>query len=155
MITNNNKSDIIEDVEAPEDRGELISLIEPLCITVTAHYRTQLNDLALTLVAKNAILRQSLPCKLVPALASLVRGMNCYYSNLIEGHDTHPRDIERALRNDYSPNIEKRNLQLEAKAHISVQEWIDNGSLKGRAATIDSILEIHRKFYKLLPEELL
>ena len=22
--------------------------------------------------------------------------MNCYYSNLIEGHDTHPIDIERA-----------------------------------------------------------
>ena len=28
--------------------------------------------------------------------------MNCYYSNLIEGHDTHPVDIERALKNDYS-----------------------------------------------------
>jgi len=28
--------------------------------------------------------------------------MNCYYSNLIEGHDTHPVDIERALNNDYS-----------------------------------------------------
>jgi len=28
--------------------------------------------------------------------------MNCYYSNLIEGHDTHPIDIERALKNDYS-----------------------------------------------------
>ena len=23
--------------------------------------------------------------------------MNCYYSNLIEGHNTRPRDIERAL----------------------------------------------------------
>jgi len=28
--------------------------------------------------------------------------MNCYYRNLIEGHDTHPIDIERALENDYS-----------------------------------------------------
>jgi len=26
--------------------------------------------------------------------------MNCYYSKLIEGHDTHPVDIERALKND-------------------------------------------------------
>lgn len=31
------------------------------------------------------------------SLADLVRVMNCYYSNLIEGHDTRPRDIERAL----------------------------------------------------------
>ena len=155
MTKRNNKADIIEDIKAPEDRGELISLIEPLCIAETAHSRTQLNDLALTLVAKNAGLRQSLPYKLIPALASLVRGMNCYYSNLIEGHDTHPIDIERALKNDYSSDIEKRNLQLEAKAHINVQEWIDNGGLKDRVATTDSILEIHRKFYELLPDELL
>jgi hypothetical protein len=35
-----------------------------------------------------------------PVLANLVRSMNCYYSKLIEGHDTHPVDIERALKND-------------------------------------------------------
>jgi Fic family protein len=50
--------------------------------------------------------------------------MNCYYSNLIEGHDTHPVDIERALKNDYSQDRRKRDLQLEAKAHIAVQRWI-------------------------------
>ncbi len=43
--------------------------------------------------------------------------MNCYYSNLIEGHDTHPVDIERALRHDYSDDPRTRNLQLEAAAH--------------------------------------
>ncbi len=42
--------------------------------------------------------------------------MNCYYSNLIEGHDTHPVDIERALKADYSTDPEQRNLQLEARA---------------------------------------
>jgi len=41
--------------------------------------------------------------------------MNCYYSNLIEGHNTHPIDIERALRDDYSTDARRRNLQLEAK----------------------------------------
>ena len=41
--------------------------------------------------------------------------MNCYYSNLIEGHDTHPVDIERALKNDYSNDPRQRDLQLEAK----------------------------------------
>ena len=29
-------------------------------------------------------------------LSDLVRLMNCYYSNLIEGHNTRPRDIARA-----------------------------------------------------------
>jgi Fic family protein len=81
--------------------------------------------------------------------------MNCYYSNLIEGHDTHPIDIERALRKDYSADPEKRNLQLEAEAHIAVQKWIDEGGLTGRACTADGIREIHRRFCELLPDELL
>ena len=72
--------------------------------------------------------------------------MNCYYSNLIEGHDTHPVDIERALQGDYSGDAKKRDLQLEAKAHITVQQWIDEGGLQGRAVTADAIREIHRRF---------
>jgi Fic family protein len=91
----------------------------------------------------------------VTALAELVRAMNCYYSNLIEGHDTHPIDIERALKKDYSTDPGKRNLQLEAEAHVTVQKWIDAGGLKGRATTVNAILEIHRRFCELLPEELL
>ena len=50
---------------------------------------------------------------------------------------------------------EKRDLQLEAKAHITVQKWIDAGGLKGRAVTSDGIREIHRRFCELLPEDLL
>ena len=53
--------------------------------------------------------------------------MNCYYSNLIEGHNTHPRDIDRALRKDLSSQPKKRELQLEAVAHIEVQKAIDLG----------------------------
>jgi Fic family protein len=81
--------------------------------------------------------------------------MNCYYSNLIEGHDTHPVDIERALKNDYSNDPRKRDLQLEAKAHITVQRWIDGGGLKGRAVTSEGIREIHQRFCEELPEDLL
>ncbi|EQD50830.1 filamentation induced by cAMP protein Fic, partial [mine drainage metagenome] len=91
----------------------------------------------------------------ITSLADLVRTMNCYYSNLIEGHDTHPIDIERALKNDYSKDAKKRNLQLEAKAHITVQQWIDTGALKGRAMTPDAIHEIHRRFCEALPPDLL
>ncbi|MBJ6612111.1 MAG: hypothetical protein JG718_17270 [Candidatus Thiothrix moscowensis] len=65
------------------------------------------------------------------ALSDLVRSMNCYYSNLIEGHDTQPIDIERALNEDYSTDPKKRDLQLEAKAHIAVQQWIDADGLLG------------------------
>jgi hypothetical protein len=81
--------------------------------------------------------------------------MNCYYSNPIEGHDAHPIDIERALKGDYSRDARKRDLQLEAKAHIAVQQWIDTGRLKGRAVVADSIREIQRHFCEALPDDLL
>jgi len=139
----------------PADRGETIGLMEPLLISESSRHRTALTDLAIELAARAAGFRRSLPPGVLAALADLVRAMNCYYSNLIEGHDTHPVDIERALKNDYSANTEKRNLQLEARAHITVQQWIDNGGLAGRATTPDGLLEIHRRFCELLPEDLL
>ena len=156
------KTDIEEDIKAPsdadsqaEDRGESIGLMEPMVIAEGSKHRTALTDLSLELASRSAGFRRSLPDGIVSALATLVRAMNCYYSNLIEGHDTHPVDIERALNNDYSADAQKRNLQLEAKAHINVQAWIDEGNLDGRAATARGVCELHRLFSNLLPDELL
>ena len=139
-----------------DDRGELVSVMEPLLIGGGSRHRPALTDLALDLTQKSAGFRRSLPPSLLASLADLVRSMNCYYSNLIEGHDTHPVDIERALRNDYSQDARKRNLQIEAKAHIAVQKWIDGGGLKGGVSIQpEGICEIHRRFCELLPEDLL
>jgi len=143
------------DIRTALDRGEQVSLMEPLLIGEGSRHRGGLTDLVLDLVQKSAGFRRSLPDSLLASLADLVRSMNCYYSNLIEGHDTHPVDIERALKNDYSQDAGKRDLQLEAKAHITVQKWIDGGGLKGRSVTSDGIREIHRRFCELLPEDLL
>jgi Fic family protein len=142
-------------MKTARDRGEPVSLMEPLLIGDGSRHRGALTDLALDLAQKSTGLRRSLPESLMASLADLVRAMNCYYSNLIEGHDTHPIDIERALKNDYSKDIHKRDLQLEAKAHIAVQKWIDGGGQKGRAVTSDGIREVHRRFCELLPEDLL
>jgi Fic family protein len=143
------------DIEAAEDRGESIGLMEPMLIGESSRHRPSLTDLALELAQQSAGFRRSLPAGLLTSLAGLVRAMNCYYSNLIEGHDTHPIDIERALKGDYSNDARKRDLQLEAEAHIAVQHWIDDGGLKTRAVTADSLREIHRRFYERLPEDLL
>jgi Fic family protein len=129
--------------------------MDPLLIREGSCHRGGLTDLVLDLAQKSAGFRRSLPESLLASLADLVRAMNCYYSNLIEGHDTHPVDIERALKNDYSQDAGKRDLQFEARAHITVQKWIDSGGLKGRAVTNDGIREIHRRFCELLPEDLL
>jgi Fic family protein len=143
------------DTEASIDRGEAIAIMEPLRISEGSRHRSALTELAVELAAKSAGFRRSLPDGVVTALADLVRAMNCYYSNLIEGHNTHPVDIERAMRDDYSDEPRKRELQLEARAHVMVQKWIDDGGLNGRASTLDGICEVHRRFCEHLPDELL
>jgi hypothetical protein len=77
------------DIEA-EDREEPISAMEPLLVGGGSRHRAALTDLAFELTQKSAGFRRSLPPSLLVSLANLVRAMNCYYSNLIEGHDTHP-----------------------------------------------------------------
>jgi Fic family protein len=149
------RGDISADLATPKDRGESPPDMEPLLIGETCYFRGALTDLAVELAQKAAGFRRSLPDSLLKSLADLVRSMNCYYSNLIEGHYTHPIDIERALKNDYSKDARKRDLQLEAKAHVAVQKWIDEGGLKGRAVTTEGICETHKRFYDELPESLL
>ena len=88
-------------------------------------------------------------------LADLVRIMNCYYSNLIEGHNTRPRDIERALQGA-ELEAETRPLALEARAHVVVQRQID---AMFRAGTLGSptdpgfIAWVHGAFYEEMPPE--
>ncbi len=149
------KSDINADTVSVIDRKEPVRLMEPMVLSDAPRHRPQLTDLAVNLAARSSGFHRSLPDGLVTVLADLVRAMNCYYSNLIEGHDTHPVDIEKALKNDYSTSLEKRNLQLEAKAHIEVQQWIDRGGLQGNEVSLEGLCEIHRRFYENLPDELL
>ncbi|WP_284267009.1 Fic family protein [Bradyrhizobium iriomotense] len=150
-----NIEDKKEDISTAADRGEAVFSMEPLLIREDSRHRGELTDLAVELVGKSAGFKRSLPQSLLGSLADLVRAMNCYYSNLIEGHDTHPVDIERALKNDYSADPKKRDLQLEAKAHIAVQRWIDEGHLRGRTVTTDGIRDIHRRFCEHLPDAML
>ncbi len=137
------------------DGGEAIGLFEPLLVSEGSPHRAELNDLALELATCSAAFRSSLPESISYALADLIRSMNCYYSNLIEGHNTHPIDIERALEDDYSADPKKRDLQLEAKAHIAVQEWIDEDGMADLPTSPAMIKEMHRQFCELLPPELL
>ncbi len=55
-------------------------------------------------------------------LRGLVRAMNSYYSNRIEGQSTHPVHIARALKADFSdqPDIARR--QRLAVAHIQAEQ---------------------------------
>ncbi len=116
----------------------------------------ELGDLTFELVSVASALAGQLNPIVTEGVGTLVRSMNCYYSNLIEGHNTVPRDIERALAQDYSPDSKKRNLQLEAVAHIEVQRRIDLGSDdRSEPVSMTYVRWLHREFCGRLPAELL
>lgn len=131
---------------------EPIELMEPM---LPAEGVRLLEDLVAELIAKASALNAQVQPQLTTSIGDLVRSMNCYYSNLIEGHNTHPKDIDRALADDLSQEPEKRALQLEAKAHIEVQQMIDKGEAPAIAVSSDYLKWIHREFCQRLPASLL
>jgi len=130
----------------------IVNSMEPLMPEEGRH--PQIVDMATELVAKANKLAGRLQPEIAASIGNLVRSMNCYYSNLIEGHDTHPIDIERALASDFSKDIKQRELQLEAKAHIEVQRLIDFNQIPFEVSA-DFIKKLHFEFCDRLPEELL
>jgi Fic family protein len=131
-----------------------ITLMEPM---LPPGGESRLEDLAFDMATKASGLASQLPPAVRQGVGDLVRSMNCYYSNLIEGHDTHPRDIDRALScADYSTDVQKRALQREAVAHIEVQRLIDHREdLQVETTSVDYLIWLHREFCQRLPEELL
>src|SRR6266851_1223052 len=91
------------------------------------------------------------------SVAELVRSMNSYYSNLIEGHRTTPQDIDAALLKDFSSNAEQRALQMQHVAHTEVQMEMETRLASSPAEGIcsaDFLCRLHQEFYRRLPETL-
>lgn len=132
---------------------ESLNLMEPMLPQESS--LGELNDMALDLTAKSEKLSGQINPVLQTSLGDLVRSMNCYYSNFIEGHNTLPRDIDRALNDKYDADPKKRNLQKEARAHIEVQRLIDARAWGQEVVSADFIKWVHREFQSRLPEEML
>lgn len=91
------------------------------------------------------------------AVAELLRTVNCYYSNLIEGHNTHPIQIERAMRQEYAQDAHLRDLQLEAAAHIEVQRLAEQRLEEEPGLNVCSaafVQWLHHEFYVRIPDRL-
>lgn len=128
-----------------------IASFEPLLPEIKA----ELEDLAVELIEVSSAFAAQLNPVMRSSLGTLVRSMNCYYSNLIEGHNTHPIDIDRALAGEYAEDREQRNLQLEARAHIEVQAMIDRDEIPFPVMSVEAICWLHEEFCRRMPGELL
>lgn len=129
-----------------------VGMMEPM---LPAEDDTELSDLSLELVDKSSRLAGQIHPVAAKSIGDLVRKMNCYYSNFIEGSYTHPLSIEKALARDFSKKKDQRDLQREAVAHIAVQEMIDKTDALSNIVTSDYIKWIHKEFCNLLPKEML
>lgn len=89
-----------------------------------------------------------------PELRLLLRAMNSYYSNKIEGQHTLPVEIERALRNDYSNDEDKARRQRLALAHMETEAAIERHWKEwseGRVWSAQMVREIHQDLFARLP----
>lgn len=88
------------------------------------------------------------------SIRELVRSMNSYYSNRIEGQSTHPIHIEDALHKQFSDKPDVARLQRVALAHIQaekdLEELVDQGVSPMNS---EFLLIAHEKLYSQLPQE--
>jgi len=129
--------------------------IEPARLEETSE---AIADVIAELSSASAILGAGLHPRTAFNLADLVRLMNTYYSNLIEGHNTRPREIARALEGKFDQDTARRNLQIEAAAHVRVQRQLDLMAAQGKLpepASVEFIQWLHREFYRDTPPEML
>jgi len=126
-----------------------LASMEPLLPTQDGPLR----DLALELGQKSARLEGGLAPETKGALVSLLRTVNSYYSNLIEGHRTHLRLIEEAVHGiiGEAPGA-TRDLQLLHQAHVAVQGLVEQQVGQGvSVASPEFLCGIHRELYSRLP----
>jgi len=109
--------------------AELLSMAEELCI-------------------KSASLAGSYAPQVLLGIKDLLRKVNSYYSNQIESEGTHPIDIERATRQEFSGDSKEKQLQQLSLAHIEAQKYAENYFEQGQTPySRDFILDVHRELY--------
>ncbi len=127
-----------------------VSSMEPMMPRVTP----ELISLSGAIRERIGGLKEKLHPITAKAVSVVVADMNSYYSNLIEGHHTYPKDIERALQNDFSSNLQERDKQLLGLAHVKTENAILSSATEENIFTPGTLLKIHETFYANLPESM-
>ena len=110
-----------------------------------------LADLSSELVAQAGQLAGRLHPRTMADMAGMVRLMNSCYSNQIEGNNTRPPEIERALAGTFDTDPARRALQRENAAHIRLQAQIDAMALAVALpdpSGEDFLKFLHAEFYR-------
>ncbi|GAB2819791.1 Fic family protein [Comamonas piscis] len=92
-----------------------------------------------------------------PELRVLLRSMNSYYSNRIEGQHTRPHEIEQALAKDFSANKELAAKQRLAVAHIDAEAALEQRYRGEEGAhclySPEGVQDLHHELFARLPDQ--
>jgi Fic family protein len=86
-------------------------------------------------------------------LRPLLRAMNSYYTNRIEGEHTRPGDIERALQQDFSADEALAHIRTEATCEAELAARLAAGDDATRwLYSGEALTWLHRQLFEALPE---
>ncbi len=92
---------------------------------------------------------------LAAELRGLLRAMNSYYSNRIEGQHTRPLELEQALHKDFSQDAKLAARQRLAIAHIDAEIELEarfsGAAGAGELYSVQAVRDIHRALFSRLP----
>lgn len=127
------------------------SQMEPMFPTDPAN---ELRSLAINLIRESAEISHYLHPITSASIAEVIRLMNSYYSNLIEGNPTTPLQIEEALKGKLNENKIQKKYLMENTAHIALQTNLLN-QIQEQEIHICSqefLCGIHYNIYKDIPD---
>lgn len=92
---------------------------------------------------------------IMSTIAPLLRKMNSYYTNRIEGQHTLPAEIDQALKRQFSADPDTQRRQRMALAHIEAEAWAEQHygwqSNWNTLLDSDAIADLHRALFSFLP----
>ena len=119
-----------------------------LPIDIKGNIDDELLCLAEEVCIKSAVLAGNHNVIVLNSIKDILRTTNSYYSNKIESEGTHPIDIEKAMKKNFSSDEQKRKLQFLSLAYIEAQKHLENISITEiNIFTKDFIESIHKMFY--------
>ena len=113
-------------------------------------------DKIVALIKADAELNKSIPDSLRGSLEWLLRLVNSYYSNKIEGNPTHPKDLLKTQTQNADTSAHGSKDIRELLSHLEVQMKLSRSAIAlDQVASQDFIQSIHKDFYMDLPEDAL
>ena len=131
-----------------------LSVFQPLF--PEEHVLAPLQERAAELIGGCHRLTAQAGTRLAAALRPLLRAMNSYYTNKIEGQHARPPDIERALVAQFDADVVAARKQRLALAHMAAEAELESLAASATVETLYRgawVARIHRALYERLPIE--